>query len=60
MDATANTSTIKPVIKSRFISHGTLPSRDLEATRKFYEEFLGLEVVRTSKISMMEIGRAHV
>ena len=61
MDATANTSTTKPVIKSRFISHGTLPSRDLDATRKFYEEFLGLEVVRTSKISMMvRLGGEHV
>jgi catechol 2,3-dioxygenase-like lactoylglutathione lyase family enzyme len=29
------------VIKSKFISHGTLGSTDLEATRKFYEEFLG-------------------
>ena len=44
---------LKPVIKSKFISHGTLGSHDLERTRKFYEEFLGLEVVKTSPISMM-------
>jgi len=36
------------VLKTKFISHGTLGSKDLEATRRFYEEFLGLEVVRTS------------
>src|SRR5262249_49469771 len=40
-------------IKSRFISHGTLGSKDLEASRRFYEEFLGLEVVRTSNVSLM-------
>jgi catechol 2,3-dioxygenase-like lactoylglutathione lyase family enzyme len=49
------------VIKSKFISHGTLGSTDLDATRKFYEEFLGLEVARTSKISMMvRLGGEHV
>ena len=50
-----------PAIKSRFISHGTLSSRDLEASRRFYEEFLGLEVVRTSPISLMvRLGGQHV
>ena len=49
------------VIRSRFISHGTLGSRDLDRTRKFYEEFLGFEVVRTSKISMMvRCGGDHI
>jgi catechol 2,3-dioxygenase-like lactoylglutathione lyase family enzyme len=49
------------VIKSKFLSHGTLGSTDLERTRQFYEEFLGLEVVRTSKISMMiRLGGEHV
>lgn len=49
------------VIKSRFLSHGTLASRDLEATRAFYEEFLGLEVMRTSKVSLMvRLGGEHV
>ena len=51
----------KARVKSRFISHGTLASKDLDATRKFYEEFLGLEVVRTSKISLMvRLGGEHV
>ena len=54
-------SKVEPVIKSKFISHGTLASKDLAATRKFYEEFLGLEVMRTSKISMMvRLGGDHV
>ncbi|MEO7402525.1 MAG: VOC family protein [Burkholderiales bacterium] len=49
------------VIKSRFISHGTLAARNLEATRKFYEEFLGLEVTQTSKVSLMiRLGGNHV
>ena len=48
-------------IKSRFISHGTLGSHDLEATRKFYEEFLGFEVVRTSPVSLfVRLGGKHV
>jgi catechol 2,3-dioxygenase-like lactoylglutathione lyase family enzyme len=50
-----------PVIKTTFISHGTLGSRDLDATRRFYEEFLGLEVVRTSPVSLMiRLGGNHV
>lgn len=51
----------RSVIKSKFISHGTLGSRDLQRTRKFYEEFLGFEVVQTSKISMMvRCGGDHI
>jgi catechol 2,3-dioxygenase-like lactoylglutathione lyase family enzyme len=37
-------SKASPAIKTRFLSHGTLGSKDLEAARRFYEEFLGLEV----------------
>ena len=48
-------------LKSRFISHGTLGSKDLERTREFYEQFLGLEVVRTSPVSLMvRLGGQHV
>jgi catechol 2,3-dioxygenase-like lactoylglutathione lyase family enzyme len=43
----------EPVLKLKYLSHGTLESRDLEASRKFYEEFLGLEVVRTSNVSLL-------
>ena len=42
-----------PVLKLNFLSHGTLEAYDLEKTRKFYTEFLGLEVVRTSPISLI-------
>ncbi len=49
------------VLNPRFLSHGTLESRDLERSRKFYEEFLGLEVIRTSDVSLMiRLGGEHV
>jgi len=48
-------------LNTTFISHGTLGSKDLDETRAFYEEFLGLNVVRTSPISMMiQLGGNHV
>src|SRR5690348_1031738 len=43
----------EPALKLKFLSHGTLESRDLAFSRKFYEEFLGLEVVQTSPISLL-------
>ena len=49
-----------PALKLNFLSHGTLESRNLEAARKFYTEFLGLEVVRTSPISLLiRLGGAN-
>ncbi len=49
------------VLKPRFISHGTLGCKNMEATRKFYEEFLGLECVQTSPRSMMvRLGGNHI
>ena len=39
---------IEPALKLKFLSHGTLESIDLDQTRRFYEEFLGLEVVKVS------------
>ena len=49
------------LLKTRFLSHGTLGSKDLDKTRAFYEEFLGLEVVRTSPVSLMiRLGGQHV
>ena len=53
-------SVVEAGLKTRFLSHGTLGSRDLERTRKFYTEFLGLEVVQTSKISLLiRLGGNH-
>jgi catechol-2,3-dioxygenase len=49
-----------PVLKINFLSHGTLESYDLDRTRDFYTEFLGLEVVRTSPKSLMiRLGGAN-
>src|SRR3974390_1896710 len=42
-----------PALRLNFLSHGTLESRDLAFSRRFYEEFLGLEVVQTSPISLL-------
>ncbi len=42
-----------PALKLTFMSHGTLESRDLDKAREFYTDFLGLEVVRTSPISLL-------
>jgi catechol-2,3-dioxygenase len=55
------TSKPVPTLRLKFISHGTLESKDLEFTRKFYEEFLGFDVVRTSKISIWcRLGGNHI
>lgn len=40
------------VVKPYVLSHGTLQVYDLDASRRFYEEFLGLEVVQHGKRSM--------
>lgn len=49
-----------PALKLNFLSHGTLESKDLETARNFYTEFLGLEVVRTSPISLLiRLGGAN-
>src|SRR6266403_2875130 len=61
-DATAVTQTAKPApaLKLNFLSHGTLESRDLAFSRRFYEEFLGLEIVQTSPISLLvRLGGAN-
>lgn len=53
--------TTTPTLDLKFISHGTLESADHVATRKFYEEFMGFEVVRSSHMSiMMRLGGNHV
>ena len=57
-DATSDTAVtakppLQPRLKLNFLSHGTLETKDLAFARKFYEEFLGLEVVQTSPISLL-------
>jgi catechol 2,3-dioxygenase-like lactoylglutathione lyase family enzyme len=41
------------VVKPYVLSHGTLECHNLKASRRFYEEFLGLECVRHGKISLL-------
>ena len=41
----------QPLNRPKILSHGTLECRDMVATRRFYEEFLGLETVRHSNNS---------
>ena len=55
MASAQDTATAKPApaLKLNFLSHGTLESRDLAFSRRFYEEFLGLEIVQTSPISLL-------
>ena len=53
MDTPAVETSKDPALKLNFLSHGTLESKNLDAARKFYTEFLGLEVVRTSPISLL-------
>ena len=42
----------RSIVKPFCLSHGTLECYDLVATRRFYEEFLGLECVRHGKPAM--------
>src|SRR5882762_6941527 len=51
--APAHSGKRRPALKLNFLSHGTLESRDLAFSRRFYEEFLGFEVVQTSPISLL-------
>ncbi|MDP6173602.1 MAG: VOC family protein [Rhodospirillales bacterium] len=44
---------IKPLLKTNFLSHGTVETHDMARARRFYEEVLGFQVAQTSKISMM-------
>ena len=41
------------IVQAQFLSHGTVACRDLAKTRRFYEEFLGLEVVHHMPPAMM-------
>mgnify|MGYP003341738909 CR=1 FL=1 len=50
-------------IKPRGVVHFSIPVSDLEASKKFYTEKLGLKFLRYSEpyqIMFLKIGRAHV
>ena len=60
MSDTATKTATEPALKLNFLSHGTLDAKNLEASRKFYEEFLGMDVVRTSPVSLLiRLGGNH-
>jgi extradiol dioxygenase family protein len=41
----------KPALDLRFYSHATLEARDIKFTRRFFEEFLGFDVVQMADVS---------
>ena len=43
----------KSIVKPYVMSHGTLECHSLKESRKFYEEFLGLECVRHARPAMV-------
>jgi len=52
-DGIADAKTEKSVVKPYVLSHGTMECYSLKESRKFYEEFLGLECVRHAKPAMV-------
>ncbi len=59
--ATTQRSTKAPVLNINFLSHGTLEVVDLQASRRFYEEVLGLECIQNSPVSLMlRLGGDHI
>jgi catechol 2,3-dioxygenase-like lactoylglutathione lyase family enzyme len=40
---------VEPLNRPAILSHGTITCRDLAASRRFYEEFLGLDCVQIAK-----------
>lgn len=53
LDAAFEPRNRSSVVRPYLLSHGTLECVSLQASRRFYEEFLGLECVRHNKISML-------
>jgi catechol 2,3-dioxygenase-like lactoylglutathione lyase family enzyme len=37
---------MKPLVTPHLLSHGTVECQDMAKTRRFYEEFLGIDVIR--------------
>ena len=61
-DCKVDTPATNAVIKPYCLGHGTLECRSLKDSRKFYEEFLGLECVRHAKPALaIRLGmRFHI
>jgi len=51
----------KPALNHKFLSHGTLNTRNLNKSKEYYQNFLYLDVLRTSPKSLMiRMGGNHV
>ncbi|HXQ52687.1 MAG TPA: VOC family protein [Stellaceae bacterium] len=44
---------VAPLNQARILSHGTITCRDIAQSRRFYEEFLGLDCVKIQKRALM-------
>lgn len=51
-DAVVSTRNDQSVVRGEYLSHGTMECYDLRKSRRFYEEFLGLECVRHVRPAM--------
>ncbi len=51
-DAVVTTRNDQSVVRGEYLSHGTMECYDLRRSRRFYEEFLGLECVRHVRTAM--------
>lgn len=51
-DAVVATRNDQSVVRGEYLSHGTMECYDLRKSRRFYEEFLGLECVRHVRTAM--------
>ena len=52
-DGIADAKTERSIVKPYVMSHGTMECYSLKESRRFYEEFLGLECVRHARPSMV-------
>jgi len=61
MPGITHRSARQPLLRTRFLSHGTLEISDIAASRRFYEEVLGLEVVQQAPMALfIRLGGNHV
>ena len=57
---TTTSGRFEPALNLQFLSHGTLETKDLDFTERFYREFLGLNVIRMSNIALcIRLGGDH-